>query len=190
MSVPLNRRSFLMNTRDAAGSARRSAALLLTSVLLAAVGGRAFAGAPANARPPTAASNTEVSRSAALRRALPAASRVFMRNERRLSGTDISCLLHERGRWSLAHFHGQGKYDLCSTPTADYVTCSVDRGEENVTGVARTALLRSGTSELLREQRAPGRNTTTSPRTAKAPAIRRAPAWAIRRAHLTGRRVG
>ena len=46
MSVPLNRRSFLMNTRDAAGSARRSAALLLTSVLLAAVGGRAFAGAP------------------------------------------------------------------------------------------------------------------------------------------------
>src|SRR5256885_16588522 len=82
---------------------------------------------------------------------------------RRLSGTDISCLLHERGRWSLAHFHGQGKYDLCSTPTADYVTCSVDRGEENVTGVARTALLRSGTSELLSEQRAPGRNTTAFP---------------------------
>src|SRR6266480_1716611 len=139
-------------------------------------------GAPANARPPIAPSNTPVSRRAALRRALPPASSAFMRNERRLRGTDISCLPHERGLWSLAHFHGQGKYDLCSTPTADYVTCSVDRGGESVTGVSRTALLRSGTSELLREQRAPGRNTTTSPRTGKAPAIRRA--------RLTGRRVG
>src|SRR5438067_11828351 len=30
----------------------------------------------------------------------------------------------------------KAKYDLCSTPTADYVTCSVDRGEGSVTGVA------------------------------------------------------
>src|SRR6266513_934927 len=115
--------------------------------------------APATARPPTAPSNTQVSRNAALRRALPAASSAFMRNERQLRGTDISCLLHAlacgchpaasctsgaggRSRTCTA----KGKYDQCSTGTADYVTCSVDRGEESVTGVARTALLRSGTS--------------------------------------------
>ena len=45
MSVPRNWRSFLMNADDAAGSARRSAAFLLTWVLLGAVGGRAVAGA-------------------------------------------------------------------------------------------------------------------------------------------------
>src|SRR6266480_2248144 len=96
--------------------------------------------APATARPPTAPSNTQVSRNAALRRALPAASSAFMRNERQLRGTDISCLLHAlacgchpaasctsgaggRSRTCTA----KGKYDQCSTGTADYVTCSADR---------------------------------------------------------------
>src|SRR5207302_4177789 len=117
----------------------------------------------ANAWPPTAPSNTQVSRNAALRRprALPAPSSTVTRNEVQLRATDISCLLHAlacgchpaasctsgaggRSRTCTA----KGKYDQCSTATSDYVTCSVDRGEESVTGVARTALLRSGTSGL------------------------------------------
>src|SRR2546430_15256814 len=78
--------------------------------------------APADAWPPAAPSTTQLSRNAALRRALSAASCAFMRKERQLRGTDISRLPHElargchpatswreRGRWSLTHFHGQGK---------------------------------------------------------------------------------
>src|SRR5207253_11236259 len=104
---------------------------------------------------------TQVSRHAALRRAQPAASCAFMRQERQLRGTDISCPPHElaRGCHPAASCTSgasgrsrtctaKGKYGLRSTLTADYVTCSVDRGEGSVTGVARTALLRSGTSGL------------------------------------------
>jgi hypothetical protein len=79
------------------GGSRRSAAQVVVVIVERGDGSRELRPdccAPANARPPPMVpSNAHASSNAALRRArvLPAPS--FMRNERQLRATDISCLL-------------------------------------------------------------------------------------------------